>query len=329
MSKNKEKFIAKLKSLTNGKVILISDYKNKNTKCTFYNTEFKEEFSILPDSLIGWCRRNPGKFYTTPNNNVKNQFNEKRNDFDISFKKVKEYDSNYELIDYKNSKNCTLKHLTCGNIFKTDYSLIFHGRSGCPNCKISKKWTNERFKDEVYKRVGSEYEIKSDYISMRDKVLFLHKECNNEFYMSANNFIHTGNRCPHCAHKVKRSKPVIKIENYLIENNIKYESEKVYEDLYTEYNNRKYYLPFDFKIYLNDNDYFLLEYDGFQHFHGWNKNPNSKLKNMERDKRKNDFCKSNGIKLFRINYKDEYKVINILEEVIKKFNDYPTDTIVK
>lgn len=323
--KREKIFKEQLSKLTNDEVVLISEFYNNKTPAKFFNKVLNEEFEMLPGSIKFWCKNNPGKYYRSPNYNKNSSYKNKRLSFEEAYNRVREFTSEYELIEYETVNNCKLKHLKCGHVYSSYFNNIFSEKAGhgCPECDKKKAWNHDRFIKEVYDRVSDEYEVKSKYTRMTDKVLFKHKKCGHEFKSTANNFIHGGNRCPNCSHIVRRSKPVVKIENYLIENNISYEKEVSYDDLYTKYGNRKFYLYFDFKIY-TDNGYFLLEYDGFQHENGWNGNENSKRKNIMRDQRKNNYCKAKNIPLFRINYRDEHKVVDILKESIKTFNDYPT-----
>lgn len=101
------------------------------------------------------------------------------------------------------------------------------------------------------------------------------------------------------------------IEGYLIENNIRYETEVSFEGL-------KYKLPlrFDFKIYTDENSFFLLEYDGVQHFKPtdyWEGEKGLEERKI-RDNIKNSFCEKNHIDLYRITYKDD--IIEKLKEIL-------------
>lgn len=77
-------------------------------------------------------------------------------------------------------------------------------------------------------------------------------------------------------------------------------------------------LKFDFKIFIKNNSYILLEYDG--EFHYENKFSEAKLKlQQKRDKIKNDYCNRKNIILERINYtKRKY----LIEELNKLNNKY-------
>ena len=67
---------------------------------------------------------------------------------------------------------------------------------------------------------------------------------------------------------------------------------------------------------------FCIEYDGEQHFSKWDKfekdNTNFEIRKI-RDQIKNDFCKKNNIKLFRIRYDDDvFEKLDILKDEIIK-----------
>ena len=90
------------------------------------------------------------------------------------------------------------------------------------------------------------------------------------------------------------SKGEEKIFSLLKENNIDFETQKSFDDC-----KFKKVARFDFYI----KDFYLVEYDGIQHFkiHGWN--TEEKLADtIRRDQYKNQWCKENNIPLIRIPY---------------------------
>ena len=95
------------------------------------------------------------------------------------------------------------------------------------------------------------------------------------------------------------SKGEEKISQLLIDNNIKFEKQKIFSTCKNNKNNQ--YYRFDFWI----NDSFLLEFDGIQHYQytnsGWNTKENYE-KTIERDNYKNNWCLENNIPLKRIPY---------------------------
>ena len=89
-----------------------------------------------------------------------------------------------------------------------------------------------------------------------------------------------------------------KIKELLKENNIPFETQKMFKTCQTSLNN---YAKFDFYV----NNQYIIEFDGEQHFKlvdiGWN--DSEKLaRTQERDIIKNQWCKENNIPLIRIPY---------------------------
>lgn len=113
----------------------------------------------------------------------------------------------------------------------------------------------------------------------------------------------------------KISKPVKEIMEMLDRLNIKYESEKTFP----ECRNLRA-LPFDFCIYDKRNKYFLIEYDGIQHYKPcFGLNEEQKLENYNytkhNDSIKNQYCKDHNITLYRIAYNENH--IDKVTEILK------------
>lgn len=105
----------------------------------------------------------------------------------------------------------------------------------------------------------------------------------------------------------KKSHGELLIEKLLMENNIPYETEKIFSSC--KFEESQQYARFDFYV----NNSYIIEFDGEQHFtysnKGWNTKENFK-KRQERDKYKNNWCRENNIPIIRIPYTHE-KNINI------------------
>ena len=67
---------------------------------------------------------------------------------------------------------------------------------------MGKRKTTEEFKEEVYKSVGNEYSVLSDYKGCETKIKMKHNKCKNEYLTTPNNFL-SGSRCKHCSLKRK------------------------------------------------------------------------------------------------------------------------------
>lgn len=184
------------------------------------------------------------------------------------------------------------------------------------------KFTDDQFLEKILEcKDGKNYEILESYKGTHTAIRFKHKKCGREFLMRPNNFIIKGNRCPLCAedeHDKRKgtihSKSEEIIAEYLKSKNIKFEREVKFKETGN--------LRFDFKVYLNDENYFLVEYDG--RFHRKPKEGCSELtlkkyeSQVKNDKRKNKFCKDNNIILIR-----STNVNKMIKLISNKFNDYP------
>lgn len=96
------------------------------------------------------------------------------------------------------------------------------------------------------------------------------------------------------------------------ENNILY---KYQDDSFQDCKYKKV-LPFDFKI-INKDSFILLEYDGEQHYKPIYGEDRLKLQ-QKRDQIKNNYCKKNNIKLYRIPYTDFNNIEDKLKEILAK-----------
>lgn len=114
-----------------------------------------------------------------------------------------------------------------------------------------------------------------------------------------------------CGH-LKHSLPESIIVHYLKVLGIKYTPEYMYNDLLSE---KGYPLRFDFKI-ITDTGYFLLEYQGEQHYRECDDDFGKQQREVT-DKQKKEYCKANNIELIEIRY-DE----NIVESLMQILKDH-------
>lgn len=124
------------------------------------------------------------------------------------------------------------------------------------------------------------------------------KFCGENFWVKKTLLVNGGVKSCGC---IRRSYGEALIGRILDENNIIYEREKIYQDCY--FQDVKNKCRFDFYI----NNEYLLEFDGRQHFDDYGGtstwfDDESLKKIKERDKYKNEWCKSHKIPLIRIPY---------------------------
>ncbi len=178
---------------------------------------------------------------------------------------------------------------------------------GCPFCRTSRtKSTNIKKYSQLFpiksnKIHNNFYDYsKTNYIDAKTPVDIICPK-HGIFNQIPSNHLE-GHGCPKC----NRSKGEIIIENFLIKNNIIYESQKKFNDCVN-----KNKLSFDF--WITDKN-ILIEFDGEQHFKpigfqgGYKKLEYTK----KCDKIKDEYCLKQNIRLLRISYKEINNIENIL-----------------
>ena len=175
----------------------------------------------------------------------------------------------------------------CGNeIEVTGTSLITGGTKSC-GCLISEDLIGQRFgKLTVIE--------KTDKRSLNRQIFWKCKcDCGNIKEVITGSL--TSGHTQSCGCLASRGE--LKIINLLNNNNIFFESQKVFQDC--KFEDTNYLAKFDFYI----NNQYIIEFDGFQHFEigGWNDEEHFK-KVQEHDEIKNKYCKDHNIPLIRIPY---------------------------
>ena len=207
----------------------------------------------------------------------------------------------YSKVEYKNTKTkvCIICP-THGEFWQSPNSHL--RKHGCPKCKIDgiikrQTMSNQTFIERSKKIHGDKYDYsKVDYKSCYDKVCVICPK-HGEFWQIPCYHL-SGNGCPKC----NQSQLEKEIERYLIELNINFEQSKHFKWL--GFQHLDFYLP-EYKIAIECQG--EQHFEPIKHFGGENK---YKLQ-QERDKRKKQLCKENGIDLL---YYTTYK--NVKEDEI-------------
>lgn len=206
----------------------------------------------------------------------------------------------YEVVSdtYHNAKaKLLVRHKKCNYVYPVSYGDFKSGRR-CPKCarriRIERETkTIERFKQEVYDLVGNEYTVVSDkYNNWKTPIKFSHKKCGHTFMMEPNSFLQ-GRRCPQCNGSYGEKW----ILSYLDRNNIRYDYQKRFPDLYG--NGR----PLSYDFYLPEYN-MLIEYQGKQHYYPvklFNKRTSFE-KGKRYDNKKKNYAISNGYHFLAIPY---------------------------
>lgn len=98
----------------------------------------------------------------------------------------------------------------CGNEFEISYDKFLHqNKRQCNECGSKSSYKNrtkttEQFKNEVYKLVGNEYRVLSDYKTAKAKIKMIHDDCGYIYYVRPDNFLN-GTRCPYCFGNIKKT----------------------------------------------------------------------------------------------------------------------------
>lgn len=104
----------------------------------------------------------------------------------------------------------------------------------------------------------------------------------------------------------------MEINQILLHNNINFKREYIFPNC-----KDKGSLRFDFAIFVNDELYCVIEYQGIQHYKcpnaGWNTTEHFLLL-QEHDKIKTEYCRNNNILLYTINYKED--INKRMEEIL-------------
>lgn len=211
--------------------------------------------------------------------------------------------------EYVNNETKIEIECDCGNKFKAMYRDIkASNRYKCPKCNNRPTFTYKEVEDFIESK-GCKL-ISEEYVNNMSP-LNIECKCGRRFNRKFNTFKDGKSYyCKHCSNG--SSKGEDEIEEYLIENNITYETQKRFDGCKFK---RK--LPFDFAIFENNKLKCLIEYDGRQHyeivkaFGGLDGFIGTKI----RDTVKNEYCKNNNIKLIRIPYTELKNIKSILRQV--------------
>jgi|LakMenEpi03Aug12_release.lakeMendotaPanAssembly.Ray.scaffolds.fasta_scaffold149298_2 hypothetical protein len=298
LSHTKEKFIENaINKHKNEYDYTLVKYLNNKTPVSIIHLKCGEIFEQRPDSHLS------GQGCTNCNKDIKYTK-------DQLIDRIRKYDSDYELVSKYTSalKPVKLLHKKCNKISNKLINSFFKGRK-CKYCANIVKLSISEIENRMKIVHGDDYEIVNyDYYKNVDsKILFRHKICGKEFSQSIHNNL-SGHGCNQC---VVTSRGEIRIQKYLQENNIIFQSNYRYSDC-----RYKYPLPFD--LYLPEYN-ICIEFDGRQHYEPIERFGGQDVLDIQRikDNIKTKYCESNMIKLIRISYNDFNNISNILDENIK------------
>lgn len=103
-------------------------------------------------------------------------------------------------------------HVDCGHIHNITPTNFLHGQR-CPDHKYQliqqtkhTKYNTQYFKERMYKLVGNEYTLNSEYEKAKIKVNIIHNKCGyRDWWVTPSDFL-SGHRCPKCSQKIRTIK---------------------------------------------------------------------------------------------------------------------------
>ena len=199
----------------------------------------------------------------------------------------------------------------CGNEIIAKRGNLTSGNTKSCGCLAKESLSNRRLIDMTGEKCGELTVIKLGS-SIGDKTQKWLCKCSCGIYTIVDGQKLRNGHTQSCGH-LRNSKPESIIVHYLKALNISYKKEWMYDDLLSS---KGYPLRFDFKINY-ENKYFLLEYQGIQHYKECKDNFGLQQRKVT-DIQKKEYCKRNNIELREITYKED--IVNALEKILIEHN---------
>lgn len=212
----------------------------------------------------------------------------------------------YAQVEYINeSTKIKIKCNTCLTIFEQTPGAHIHHRHKCKRCNINNQTkTLEEFIKHSKLVHGNKYDYSlTEYINAHTNVKIKCNKCKNVFNQTPRN--HAVKGCPICNFSKGEEKCLEILQN---SNFVK---EIIPQFKFKDCKN-KLPLPFDFKVILNNYTFFILEFDGKQHYEEVEFFSRNLDEQQRIDKIKHNYCENNDIKLLIIRYDEYNKIENII-----------------
>lgn len=287
--KTHDEFSVEFNALANGEYSLLSTYQTTHAKVDVKHEECGTVYKVAPAKFLTGrrCPKCQGKRIS--------KTKQKKNDLFLEELRRVRGEDFQPVEEYKGAgKKIEVLHIPCARSFEVTPNNLISNKSGCPYCYGNFTPTTEDFIKSAEKMYLDRYEVLGEYVNNRVKVKVKHKPCGFEWSVIPKDFL-KGHGCPKC----QSSKGEEFIRDWLTSKDIKFEEQVRFKDC-----RNKLPLPFDFRVWLNDKEFALIEFDGSQHFghsNYWG-NGNGIDKVKLHDEIKNSYCESNEIKLLRIPY---------------------------
>ena len=203
----------------------------------------------------------------------------------------------------------------CGNEVIVDTSNLKNGNTKSCGCLQKEKASEANLKSLIGLKFGKLTVIQRVENNRFGHVCYLCKcECGGEIIVDACNLRQGITNSCGCI----KSKGEMKIQQYLQKENIKYQSQYSFDDIFLSTGRRPFY---DFAIFDENNKIkYIIEYQGKQHYtysgYGWDNEENFIL-TQRRDKEKKEALMKKKIPLYEIPYWELDNIEKVLEGIIK------------
>lgn len=242
---------------------------------------------------------------------------------DQFIKDVYKVNKNIEILSkYSGAKNnVECKCLLHNTKFDISADHLLKGKTGCRDCinikfHLSGLKSHQQFMDDL-KSINGNIEVLGEYDGAKVPIKVKCLKCGHIWNPIADSLLH-GYGCPHC----RSSKGEEKIELYLTTRQIKFESQKKFEDLRNA-------LPLSYDFYLPEYN-MLIEYQG--QFHDGTASMVDKNKYFEKQKYndtlKRQYAINHNYNLLEIWYYDFDNLDNIIDTFIYNLKNPVTTTAI-
>lgn len=278
--KTNKEFIEEVKVLVSEEYTFLEPYKGSKVKIKVRHNTCNKTYYVKPNNFLSgyrcpYCRG--GHIKST----------------DDFYNQVRELvGSEYTFSGkYKGNKvKMKVTHNHCGNSYFVT-PLHFMRGSRCPYCSGKHRKTTLEYKEELIKKGISIVpldEYQGTNYNIRHKCLV----CGNVWYVCPNHIL-SGSNCPNCSVHQKQSSGERLVEQFLLDNGIKYEYPKMFSEL-----KDKKTLHYDF--YLPELNC-LIEYQGIQHYHP-TMGIDTYNTQIRHDRMKKEYALRNGYSFIEIPY---------------------------
>lgn len=293
---NWDNFLSKVEKIHNSKYVYTKQYfKNGRSKIDIICREHGIFKQSIESHLTGKGCPLCGGSKKNTNETLLYKFNKKHNGL-----------YQYNIINYENNKSIIDIFCNKHGFFKMSALNHISGQ-GCKKCSLEKlSKTNEDFISICNKVHLCKYKYDKTLFKNNNSNIIIFCTKHGYFTQNARNHLR-GSGCARCNESIGERT----IEDILIRKGLGYKKQFKFKDC-----SYKRELPFDFYLY---DKKICIEYDGKQHFgpvEYFGGEEKYKLQIL-RDNIKNEYCKENGIKIFRISYNDniEEKLIELFDEI--------------